>query len=198
MNKKILILASASKRRAKILRECRIRFKAAASGVEEIKGKGRTIKEAVQINARRKAVKIAKKSASGVILGVDTMVLLDGSFIGKPKDLKEARLLLEKLSTKKIDVYTGLYIIDKYGHKAACGYEKSSLRVAFIKKSEIDNYLRYLGPFDKAGGFSIEGAGSFIFDSISGSYFNILGLPMGKLCQLLKKIGIDIFEFIKK
>lgn len=196
MSKKILILASTSKRRADILSECKIRHKVIVSGMKEKFMPAAVISDIVKMNARLKAKKIAEKLNSGVILGVDTLVLLGKKLIGKPRNKKEARLFLKRFSGRKIDVYTGLYIIDKDRNKAIGGSEKSSLWVKRIRNDEIDKYLSHLGPFDKAGGFSIEGCGSIIFDNIKGSYFNILGLPMGKLSELLKRIGLDIFDFI--
>lgn len=198
INKKILILASSSKRRSRILRDCAIRHKVIKSSAREFLGKGSNISETVKINAQLKAEQVARRVRKGVILGVDTLVLLGDNVIGKPDNRKQARSLLKKFSGRRIVVYTGLCIIDKDRNKSVSGCEKTNLMVKRIKTDEIDKYLKYLAPFDKAGGFSIEGIGSIIFDNISGSYFNVLGLPMGKLSGLLKEIGLDIFDFVQK
>lgn len=198
MIKKILILASTSKRRARILRDCGIKFKILKTKVKELRQEKRDISRTVQSNAKLKAVYAARRLSKGIILGVDTLVLLNNQIIGKPSNKREARQLLSRFSAKKISVYTGIYIIDKYANKSIKGWDKTELWVKRINASKIDKHLRYLGPFDKAGGFSIEGVGSIIFDNIRGSYFNVLGLPMAKLSQLLKRIGLDIFDFIQE
>jgi len=81
--------------------------------------------------------------------------------------------------------------------KKASGYDKSDISVRPISDAEAEKYFRLLGPYDKAGGFSIEGVGSLIFDDIRGSYFNILGLPMIKLAELFRETGFDILDFIE-
>jgi septum formation protein len=196
MSKKILILASSSKRRLSILKDCGIEHEAVVSGAKELLSEKYSIPQLVQINARLKAQKVSRIVDEGIVLGVDTLVLLGKSIIGKPRNKKQARLLLQRFSGRKIEVYTGLHVIDKYRHKSVSGYEKTSLWVKKIPRDQIDKYLKHLGPFDKAGGFSIEGVGSVIFDNIHGSYFNILGLPTGKLSELFEKINLDIFDFM--
>jgi septum formation protein len=104
---------------------------------------------------------------------------------------------LRLFSARRIEVFTGLYLIDTSTKKAAGEYDKSYIYMEKISNKDINRYFSLLGPYDKAGGFSIEGAGSIIFDNIRGSYFNILGLPMAKLAKLFKKLDLDILDFIK-
>jgi len=104
--------------------------------------------------------------------------------------------MLKAMSGKTISVYTGLCVIDSKRKKMISGYERSKVTVKKIRPAEISRFFKLLGPYDKAGGFSIEGVGSFIFDDIKGSYFNVLGLPMAKLKELFEKIGADILKAI--
>ncbi|MCM8780099.1 MAG: Maf family protein [Candidatus Omnitrophica bacterium] len=196
--KQTLILASQSKRRAQILKSCGIRHKIIVSGVSEKFHRRLHPKELVLHNAREKAKSVAKKLNSGIVLGCDTLVLFKSQPIGKPKNVKYARKMLECFSGKKISVYTGLCLIDVSGAKQAQAVAKSQLWVSKIPPQELDRFLPFLGPYDKAGGFSIEGAGSIIFDNIRGSYFNILGLPMYALAVLFRKIGLNILDFMHK
>ena len=101
------------------------------------------------------------------------------------------------MSAKTISVYTGLCVIDIQKGNIISDYEKSLVTVKKLKSSEIPKYFKLLGPYDKAGGFSIEGPGSFIFDNIKGSYFNVLGLPPAKLQEMFKKLGVDILAHIR-
>jgi len=187
-----IILASASKRRSKILKECGIAHRVVISNVPEKIDHKRGAKFNVLHNARLKAEKIADRYRQGFIVGADTVVLLGKRMIGKPKTRKEARSLLEVFSGKTITVYTGLCVIDVKKGKSASGIDVSKVRVKMLSRKEIDKFVKIAGPHDKAGGFSIEGPGAFIFDNIDGSFYNILGLPMMKLDELFKKLGVGL------
>ncbi|MFH1868100.1 MAG: nucleoside triphosphate pyrophosphatase [Candidatus Omnitrophota bacterium] len=194
--KQIVILASASKRRSQILTSCGIKHKVAVSNAVEAHGKGASISAIVVKNAKAKAIKIAPRYKYALIIGADTLVRCGSSLIGKPRSAKEAKALLKRFSGKRIEVFTGVFVIDTLTGKAAKGCEKSSLYAQRLTKAEIDKFFKLLGPYDKAGGFSIEGVGSLLFDDIRGSYFNILGLPMITLRNLFKKLGLEILDFI--
>ena len=194
--KKEIILASASYRRSQILSSCGIKHKVVVSGVRERNYSRKGISFVVRKNAELKAKKIAGRLKKGIVIGADTLVVCRKKVIGKPKNAKEAKKLLKFFSKSWVEVYTGLFIIDVSAGKSAAGHEKSKLKVKEIRKKDIDRYFKILGPFDKAGGFSIEGVGSLIFDDVRGSFYNILGLPMGKLSDLFARIGIDVVEMI--
>lgn len=151
-------------------------------------------------NAERKVRSIYKEivdlNEDAVIIGADTLVTHGNVVIGKPQNEREAKNFLSKFSGSSLDVYTGLFIFDTVRERMAFGHDKSSLKVKKIDPKDLDKFFEKLGPYDKAGGFSIEGVGSMIFDDISGSYFNILGLPMGKLADLFKEIGLSLIDFV--
>ncbi|MFA4991420.1 MAG: Maf family protein [Candidatus Omnitrophota bacterium] len=191
-----IILASTSKRRREILASCGIRHRVVASRAKEDMKISRIPQRVAMINAELKAEKVAGRFDTGYVIGADTVVLLDGDIIGKPRDARHAREMLRRMAGRTISVYTGLCVIDAKKRKKAMGHEKSIVRVKDIPKEDMERYFKLLGPYDKAGGFSIEGAGSFIFDDIKGSYFNVLGLPMAKLKELFDKLGFDILSAV--
>lgn len=194
--KRKIILASASKRRSQILSSCAIRHKVVPSRADETHSRKHSASWIVVHNARKKAEAVAKKRKDSLVIGADTLVRMDSHIIGKPETAKEAKGLLRRFSGNRIEVITGLCLIDTLSGKRVWGCEKSSLYVRKMKKSEIEKFFKLLGPYDKAGGFSMEGAGSMLFDDIRGSYFNILGLPMIKLKELFNKLKLDIVDFI--
>lgn len=194
---KEIILASASERRSSILDSCGIDHLVIASGEKEDMDNGRPVSDIVLANAARKAEKVAQGSGDAVIIGADTLVVHGEDILGKPQDEDAARRMLRKFSGGEVEVYTGLCVIDTGSGKKSSGFEKSSLEVIPLSEEEVEKYFRLLGPYDKAGGFTIEGVGSLLFDNIRGSYFNILGLPMMKLNALFAEAGLDLLDFVR-
>ena len=194
--KKEIILASASERRSRILSDCGITHRVVPSGAKEERYENKHVSESVRLNAAAKAEKVAADAAKAIIIGADTLVVHNGDIIGKPDGEGAAREMLKKFSGDEIEVYTGLCVIDPADGKKAVGSEKSSLFMVPLTDSRREKYFRLLAPYDKAGGFSIEGAGSLLFDDIKGSYFNILGLPMMKLSELFERVGLDILDYV--
>ena len=187
-----IILASNSKRRHEILASCGIKHKVVPSNAIEYMTVSRLPEQVAMINSRIKAEAAAKKLKSGYVIGADTVVLLRKKIIGKPKNASHAKRMLKEMSGKAISVYTGLCVIDVKKENLISDYERSLVTVKKLKDKEIPGYFKLLGPYDKAGGFSIEGVGSFIFDDIKGSYFNVLGLPTAKLKDMFEKLGVNI------
>ncbi|MFH1854260.1 MAG: Maf family protein [Candidatus Omnitrophota bacterium] len=191
-----IILASGSKRRSLILNSCGIKHKAVVSGVKEYMN-SKNPAHISMINARLKAEAVKEKVRTGYIIGADTVVLLGKKVIGKPRNAAKAKGMLKSMSGKIIYVYTGLCVINAKTGNMSMGYERSAVKVRKIGPADIEKYFKLLGPYDKAGGFSIEGAGSFIFDDIKGSYFNILGLPMAKLEDVFNDIGLNLLKLVR-
>lgn len=189
-----IILASESKRRSKILQECKIPHSIVISNVPEKMDHKRGARFNVLHNARLKAKKVAVRYKEGFVIGVDTVILLGRRLIGKPKTKKEARSLLNAFSGKTILVYTGLCVIDVKRAKSKGAVEISKVHVKKLSCKKIDKFVEIAGPHDKAGGFSIEGPGTFIFDNIEGSFYNILGLPTMKLYGLFEELGVDLLD----
>lgn len=211
----IIILASKSKRRSAILKSCSIPHRVVPSRIRELhpvrdktlkvptisNGVHKNIKRPealVMLNAGRKAEAVARRIRKGIMIGVDTLALFKGRLVGKPHSRIEAKRMLEDFSGNRIIVYSGICVINTYNLKKRSGFDKTSLYIRKIPRCDMDKYFRLLGPYDKAGGFSIEGIGSIVFDDIRGSYFNVLGLPMGKLQELFRDIGLDLLDFVRK
>ncbi len=194
---KEIILASRSKRRSAILKSCNIPHIVMPSRAKEVHRVTTKPGALVALNARKKAEDVARRLRKGIIIGVDTLVLFRKRLIGKPRTKAEAKRMLRAFSGNKIAVYTGICVKDLNSDRDSLGFDRTSLQIKRIAPRDIDKYFRLLGPYDKAGGFSIEGVGSIVFDDINGSYFNVLGLPMGRLQELFSDIGLDLLDFIE-
>lgn len=193
---KRIILASKSKRRSAILKSCGISHIVVPSGIREIHKDTKRPGALVMLNARKKAETVAQRIRKGIIVGVDTLVLFKNKLVGKPRSKSEAKNMLMTFSGNRIAVYSGIYVLDLYNSKETSGFDKTILFIKKIPLRDIDKYFKLLGPYDKAGGFSIEGVGSIVFDNVRGSYFNVLGLPMAKLQELFRNIGLDLLDSI--
>lgn len=193
--KPIIILASASKRRSLILSQCGIPHRIVVSGANEIMDSRKGPAYNTVFNACLKAETISGKFKTGYVVGVDTIVLSGKRLIGKPRTKREARNLLKEFSGKSIFVYTGLCIKDVKKQKIVKASVVSKVRVKRMTDEILNKFLKLSGPFDKAGGFSIEGVGAFIFDNIEGSFYNILGLPIIKLNELFERLGVNLLEY---
>ena len=195
-----IVLASASKRRSEILTSCGIVHVVMPSEIEEIPGGDGPISEVVELNAIKKAESSLAMCGADedVIIGADTLVMCGDVVLGKPKDEEEAKAMLRAFSGRDIFVYTGICVIDAFSGQKAVGVDKSEISVTSLKEGDTDRYFPLLGPYDKAGGFSIEGVGAMLFDDIRGSYFNILGLSVVSLKKLFENAGLDLLDFIDR
>ena len=193
-----IYLASDSKARRKLLDIFGLKFKVLPSRIKEkIKpGKLSSYAKLVKRNALAKAKQVAKKVKDGIIIGADTIVVQDGKIFGKPKDIRDARLMLKKISKKPQWLYTGIAIIDKSRNKALVDYEKTKVYMDKISDKEISNYFAKVSPLDKAGSFDIQGRGAFFIRRIEGCFYNVVGLPIRKLYLMFKKMGIRVFLFL--
>jgi len=193
-----IILASASERRSKILTECGIPHKIIVSNVEEVIDPKKSAGTNALLNACNKAQAVAKKIKTGFIIGADTIVLYDHKLVGKPANRAEAVKLLKAFSSRTISVYTGLCVINTSNGKLVKAVVESKIKVRRIDNGIIDKFIKACGPYDKAGGFSIEGMGTFLFDNVQGSFYNILGLPTMKLYEMFKELGVDLLNVVRQ
>jgi septum formation protein len=193
---KKLILASKSPRRQQILSSLGIKFEVVESSIKEINNPRLSLAENVQRNALRKAKKVALCRPSGLIIAADTLVSLNKHILGKPKNIKEARETIKRLNGRTCWVYTGLSLIDVENNKSICDYERTKVTMRKLTDNEIETYLRLDRPIDKAGSCTIEGLGSLLVKRIEGCYYNVLGLPIAKLDETLKKFNLSLFEYI--
>lgn len=185
-----LILASSSPRRAQILRDAGIAFEARAANIDESRRDGEAPLALVQRLAEAKARAIASGvQEPAIVVGADTEVLLDGDVLGKPASPAHACEMMERLSGRAHEVATALAVIplpEGILHKAV-----ETTRVTFAKMSreEIEAYVASGEPFDKAGGYAIQGLAGRFVTRVEGCYFNIVGLPVARLYSLLMDLG---------
>jgi len=180
-----LILASQSPRRKELLQKLQIPFETIASNADEQLTEKLSPEEAVMELATRKAAVIANQYKNEIVIGADTIVVNNGKILGKPKDRKMAKEMLESLSGSQHSVYTGVAIM--YEEKPYSFYEKTDVMFWELTSEEIDQYLDSGEPFDKAGSYGIQGLGSLLVKRINGDYFNVVGLPISRLNRFLKE-----------
>lgn len=186
-----IILASESKRRQKLLRQLGLKFKVVKPGAKEGRflTKGRC-SDLVIDNALRKAREVAKGLDAGIVIAADTVVLVGKKIIGKPKNIKDAFYTLKVLSKRPQWVYTGLVVIDIDRNKTFTTYEKTKVYMRPLSDRQIRDYFKKVSPLDKAGSFDIQGPGAMFINRIEGCFYNVVGMPLAKLCAILKKIGV--------
>jgi MAF protein len=191
-----IYLASRSPARKKLLAAFGLKFKALPSRVKE-KRRAANISyaELVKQNALAKAREVAGRIKSGIVIGADTIVVAAGRISGKPRDLKDAKIMLKRLSRRPQWIYTGIAVIDKDRNKALVDYEKTRIYMDRLTDKEIDGYFRRVSPLDKAGSFDIQGKGAFFIRRIEGCFYNVVGLPMRRLYRMLRKIDVKILSF---
>ena len=190
----MIYLASKSKARKKILEIFGFKFKVKSSNIKEKRSiGGLSYAGLVKANALNKAEDVSKKIKSGIVIAADTICVQDGKIFGKPRNLKAAKVMLKTLSSKPQWLYTGIAVVNKDNGKAIVDYEKTKVYMDKMKDEEIDAYFKKVSPLDKAGSFDIQGKGAFFIRRIEGCFYNVVGLPLRKLYQMLKKSGIKVF-----
>jgi len=190
MNSPMLILASASPRRADLLRQFEFEFLVIPSAVEESTSEDLSASEVSQLNAYRKARAIAKRFPDAVTLGVDTVVALGPAIFGKPADLAEAEKMLMALQGKTHQVVTGVCLIHLRGHRQKIFWEKTNVTFRKLTREQIRQYHSEVDPLDKAGAYGIQEKRAVVVESIAGSFSNVAGLPMERLQTELAGFGI--------
>jgi septum formation protein len=187
-----LILASSSPRRAEILRDAGIAFEIRAANVEETPLPSENAESMVARLAESKARAVAESldpNISAIVIGADTAVELDGKIFGKPCDAEDAHRMITALSGRTHKVLTGICVLrlpDKFTKSAV---ESTAVTFAPLAPSEIESYVASGEPFDKAGGYAIQGLAGRYIPGIEGCYFNVVGLPLARLYALLKELA---------
>lgn len=187
-----LILASASPRRKELLTQIGLQFEIVVSEAEEVIEKGNTAENAVKKLAYDKANWVAKKYPSKVVLGADTVVVSGSQIMGKPQNDWEAYKMLRALSGTKHKVLTGVAVICKEKGKVIVDHSITDVFFKKLSEEEIHGYIATGEPFDKAGGYGIQGIGSCLVEKIHGCYFNVVGLPIHLVVEILKEFGIKV------
>src|SRR3989442_9143652 len=180
-----LVLASASPRRKELLAGAGIRFDTIPARLHEHRRAGETPEQQALRLAREKARRVARLLRRGLVLGADTLVVLDGRPLGKPSSPARARRVLRSLSGRKHAVLTALALIDTSDGAEFSGIARSSVRFAEIDDRSIRRYVATGEPLDKAGAYAIQGAGGRFAKRFWGSPSNVIGLPLELLSRLL-------------
>lgn len=185
-----IILASGSPRRREIFTKLGINFQYVTANVDESFNPELPIEDEIMRVAATKAYSVSAIYEEAFIVGADTIVVLDGEIIGKPKDKYDAQNILSKLSNKKHEVFTGVAVVNKKNKICERFYEKTDVYFKKLTNELINWYIDSEEPMDKAGAYGIQGKGSLLVEKIDGNYDNVMGLPAGKLLETFGKLGI--------
>ncbi len=175
---KSLVLASASPRRAEILRAVGWPFEVQPADVDESLLRGETAPDYVQRLALAKSEAIAASRLFGLVLGADTIVVADHVILGKPRDEEDARRMLRRLSGKWHEVLTGVALVRAEDRRRRIAYERTRVRFAAMSEREIEGYVATGEPLDKAGAYAVQGGAALFIEAIDGDYWNVVGLPV--------------------
>ena len=181
MNLPPIILASASPRRAELLRHLKLKFQVVPGNAAEILDNQLSPLELCQINAHRKARAVAKKNPDSLVLGADTLVFLADEIMGKPASPADAERMLTRLQGRTHQVVTGMSLIHLRAHRERIFAVSTDVMFHPLDAGQIRDYLAKVNPLDKAGAYAIQEHGDLIISEISGSYSNVVGLPVERL-----------------
>lgn len=183
------ILASASPRRIELLSLLGLRFEIIPSNVDEKFMKGEAPRDHVLRLSEEKARIVSTLHPEAWVIGADTIVIINGDVLGKPRTPDEAKEMLGKLSGQIHTVFTGFTVARKSNDILVRYAVESSVRFREIPEDEMAWYIRSQEPYDKAGGYAVQGMGAFFIKEIYGSYTNVMGLPLCEVVDVLKRIG---------
>jgi septum formation protein len=175
------ILASTSPRRAELLRQLTVKFRVVPSDALELWHEHLSPLELCQLNAHRKARAVAKKIPDALVLGADTLVFLDNEILGKPRNLADARRMLKKLQGRTHQVVTGVSLMHLRSHRERIFAVSTDVLFRSLTDATITDYLAQVDVLDKAGAYAIQQHGEWLVSEISGSFSNVVGLPLEKL-----------------
>lgn len=184
-----LILASSSPRRKELLENLHLKFDISSSNVDESFHHDLPPNKVVMELAFRKASYVSQREPDAFVIGSDTVVVHDGNILGKPNHADEAFTMLSALSGKTHSVFTGVCIMAP--NQDIQFYEKTDVTFWELSNEEIKAYIESGEPFDKAGGYGIQGLGSYLVRKIHGDYFSVVGLPIARTVRELKNAGYD-------
>lgn len=182
----MIILASQSPRRRELMSYITKDFDVQVSDVDETLPLGISPKDAVEYLSRIKAEPF--RNENDIIIGADTVVSIDNVILGKPHSKANAKQMLERLSGREHSVFTGVTILK--GEKTETFSVETVVKFLPLKEKDIDWYVSTGEPMDKAGAYGIQGFGSLLVEKINGDYFNVVGLPVSKVNQVLKALLI--------
>ena len=187
-----LVLASSSPRRAQILRDAGFDFTIKPANVDESLAPGEAVEAYVARIAQAKAHAVAGRALAdgtpAIVIAADTVVLAGKQILPKPKDADDARRMLRLLNATTHEVLTGLFVIRAYDGISFAHLERTRVEFTRISDLDIDAYIQTKEPFDKAGAYGIQGIGGRFVRKVDGCYFNVMGLPLSRLWEILRQM----------
>ena len=191
-----MILASKSPRRKEILEGFGLEPEILTSSIEEISGKEGLLEQIMDIS-RKKSMEISEKRKKSYVVSADTVVVLDGHILGKPKDEDEAFYMLNSLSGKQHKVLTAYTLMNSEKKIDFTSYDSTEVYFKELSEEEIRWYISTGEPMDKAGAYGIQGKGAVLVKKIDGDFFNVMGFPISKFYDDLKELNLSIDELNK-
>jgi septum formation protein len=188
MSRPLVILASASPRRRELLLLVGIAHKVQPMDIDESYLEGETPRQHAERLARGKAAAVMETNGA-VVVGSDTIVVVDGTVLGKPRDRAHARDMLRRLSGRSHTVMTGVAV--RWDGRMASGLEEVGVTFRALSDDDIDRYIDTGEPMDKAGAYGIQGYGATIVERVDGDYFAVMGLSLIRLVGLLRELGLS-------
>lgn len=190
---KKITLASSSPRRRGLLGRYVKNLQVIQPKIEEEAKEQDPIKRVLEA-ALMKAESIINKVGEGVIVAADTIIEADGKMIGKPKDLSEAREILQELSGKKHKVITGIVVIDCEAKRRLTDIVETNVYMRKLSNEEIEFYISTKESLGKAGAYAVQELGAILIEKIEGCFYNVMGLPLPRLYEMLQEVGINLLE----
>ena len=191
-----MILASASPRRKEILENFGFSFKTIVKNIDETSDKTRAEEKILEI-AEKKARAAAIDFPDENVVGADTVVVVDGKILGKPKNKEAAFSMLKSLSGRNHEVITAFSFININKNISYSDYEITKVYFKNLTDDEINWYINTKEPMDKAGAYGIQGKGAFFVEKIEGDFFSVMGFPLGKFVRFLNKTGFNLNDLEK-
>jgi septum formation protein len=185
-----IVLASASPRRRELLQQIGLSFEVQPANVDERAPEPLPPGALVEYLARIKAEAVAKARPGDLVIGSDTIVVIDGEVLGKPADRAEAIAMLHRLNGRQHQVMTGVALVQ--GARQLVAHEVTEVFFRTLTDAEIERYVDSGEPMDKAGAYGIQGRAGAMIAGIRGDYFNVVGLPLARLTQMLSSFGVAV------
>lgn len=191
-----IVLASSSPRRQMLVQSIGLGARTMPSEADEHYDASRSPSEIVQSLAVRKAQAVAARLRAagepGLVIGADTIVVLDGDILGKPDSQAHALDMLTRLQGRQHEVYTGVALIDAATSREQSDYRCTRVRMRSCSQDELARYVQTGEPMDKAGSYAIQGVGALLVESIEGDFYNVVGLPLSLLGDMLAEHGVHM------
>ncbi|MDB5053463.1 MAG: Maf-like protein [Bacilli bacterium] len=190
-----LILASSSPRRQELIRTLQMPVSIRVSHADETVPLGMAPSEIVETLSLRKALAVIEGSSDlsdGIVIGSDTIVVCEGQVLNKPIDAEDAMRMLTLLQGRSHQVFSGIACVDLMSGKQMVCHRITKVTMRKLSLQQINRYIASGEPSDKAGAYAIQGLGATIIESIQGCYFNVVGLPLSLLSEMLSELGVEV------